>query len=347
MAVALVSTMVTVATTTKRAVDLLRGFQDLPEEGFFLWKLLDCLTEPLQLCLRLQRRFEAVRVVGPAVTLTQKTVARCEVVLARDTDEDDERPDSQVAWGRWLNHHKEGLTRRQALPELIQKLHICAQVLQLAIQTVQLQCPESRRGPKAPFLFLPEAVEEAHRIVLDFEFGRHSEFKLSVGSVCHLRRSHGGGADQTWVCCGLQLITLRWSESDKGFNLEFQRLRESDAEPPDDDGSDSDGENLVPAVSLSPGTTLSRLWGDSMELHEGCRLAVRPHDLVYVVNSSHCVTFGSVSGSSAEVMEAMLCLCIRKGRGPAQSLAEVVDLDRGVEEFKTFMESALGPWAQG
>ena len=104
------SKAVGVATTTKKVLDLFKSFQEVPEEGYFLWKLLDTAAPPFDLCRQLQKRQETVRYVEAAVGLTRFAIKQCEECLAKDETED-ERPESSQAWAEWLSHPKQGMTR--------------------------------------------------------------------------------------------------------------------------------------------------------------------------------------------------------------------------------------------
>ena len=106
MAFALIPAAISALTTTKKAVDLLKCFRSLPEEGYFLWKLLDSIAQPLQLCIALQRRQETVAYLDGAVRVAQHVIAECEELLARDESEDG-RPESTEGWVAWMQHKKQ------------------------------------------------------------------------------------------------------------------------------------------------------------------------------------------------------------------------------------------------
>ena len=104
------SQAVCAATATKKVVDLFTEFQDIPEEGYFLWKLLDTISPPFNLCREYQKREETLAAVDPAVNLTRFAIMKCEQCLAKDEDED-ERPNSEEGWVAWLSRSKKGHSR--------------------------------------------------------------------------------------------------------------------------------------------------------------------------------------------------------------------------------------------
>jgi hypothetical protein len=65
--------------------------------------------------------------VESAVELCRYTFAKCEEILERDEAEEDERPEDASSWGKWFDHKKNGISRRQAVKEMLVKISYCQQ----------------------------------------------------------------------------------------------------------------------------------------------------------------------------------------------------------------------------
>lgn len=62
-----------------------------------------------------------------AVEICRYTFAKCEEMLERDGAEDDGRPDDAKSWSKWFDHKKNGITRRQAIKDMLEKISYCQQ----------------------------------------------------------------------------------------------------------------------------------------------------------------------------------------------------------------------------
>ena len=62
-------------------------FVFLQDEGYFLWKLVDSVSGPLEVAVQLATRYEACELLEPSIALTRFTVRQVELVLERDDDE--------------------------------------------------------------------------------------------------------------------------------------------------------------------------------------------------------------------------------------------------------------------
>ena len=57
------------------------------DEGYFLWKLVDSVSGPLEAAVQLSSRYEACELLEPSIALTKWTLRQVELVLERDDDE--------------------------------------------------------------------------------------------------------------------------------------------------------------------------------------------------------------------------------------------------------------------
>ena len=62
-----------------------------------------------------------------------------------------ETPSKRQNWGEWVNFKREGVTRLQILKELIPKLQICIQTLQMALSTLPLRFEPETLLPRCDF----------------------------------------------------------------------------------------------------------------------------------------------------------------------------------------------------
>jgi hypothetical protein len=63
------------------------AFVFLQDEGYFLWKLVDSVSGPLEVAVELATRYEACELLEPSIALTRFTLRQVELVLERDDDE--------------------------------------------------------------------------------------------------------------------------------------------------------------------------------------------------------------------------------------------------------------------
>ena len=174
------SIVVNAAVTTRKAVSFLQEVAKIEEDGYFLWKLVDSVTAPLETAVQLSARYEACSVVEPAIALTRFTLAAVERVLERDDDEQG-RPEDKAGWTAWLLSKTDGLTRKQRILQLQPKVSMALSALQTALTTVQLRSPGLG---SSPFIYLEAAAEDAYRLLQEFEFGRLGEGRgLAVGRL--------------------------------------------------------------------------------------------------------------------------------------------------------------------
>ena len=108
------SIVVNAAVTTRKAVSFLQDVAKIEEDGYFLWKLVDSVTAPLETAVQLSTRYAACGVLEPAIDLTRFTLRAVEHVLERDDDELG-RPEDKAGWTTWLLSKTDGLTRKQRI----------------------------------------------------------------------------------------------------------------------------------------------------------------------------------------------------------------------------------------
>ena len=142
------------------------------------------------------------------MAITRRTIARCEQLLQRGEDEEDDRPESGEGWASWFSQKKGGVERRILVPQLCQNLQMCQQALQLGLTSIHVEFgPGSVTG--APFRLLPEAVDSARVLVEAFEMKRCSRQLLFNAEFWELAASATRKAGADWSNLGVAQISLR------------------------------------------------------------------------------------------------------------------------------------------
>ena len=173
------SVVVNAAVTTRKAVSFLQEVAKIEEDGYFLWKLVDSVTSPLETAVQLSSRYDACGVLEPAIALTRFTLTAVESVLERDDDELG-RPEDKAGWTAWLLSKTDGLTRKQRILQLQPKVSMALNALQTALVTVQLRSPGLMTSP---FVYLQAAADDAYRLLQEFEFGRIAGTGVAAGRL--------------------------------------------------------------------------------------------------------------------------------------------------------------------
>mmetsp|Transcript_18467 Transcript_18467/g.44382 ORF Transcript_18467/g.44382 Transcript_18467/m.44382 type:complete len:377 (-) Transcript_18467:58-1188(-) len=347
MSLALLKGAVDVVINTKKAVDFLKNMSQAEEDGFYLWRMLDALSPPMCLALSLRRRHVTLRYVESAVELCRYTWAKCEDILERDGGEDDDRPDDADSWSRWFDVKKKGVTRRQAVKDMLGHISLCQNTLQLALTTVVLAVSEHHVRPRGSFRYIPAAQEAAVSILQEFEFGRIGSdgMSIAVGEVQRLENSstrakQQDGGHRYWKPRGSRDVRLLVSK-DGEFSLNFKKMKTvalaGDSDSEDEEGGDPWSQVVTSAMPLK------RLWMDEVP-----NLEVDSDDadrVVYIMGDCMLV-FDSVARISAEVFEAILCMLKRMApsSGKARTcLADAVDVaEGGGQIWMKAMEKELG-----
>ncbi|CAJ1341531.1 unnamed protein product [Effrenium voratum] len=301
------SIAVNAAVTTRKAVGFLKEVACIEDEGYFLWKLVDSVSAPLEAASRLSTRYEACQVLEPAIELGRFAVRQVELVLERDDDEQQlGRPEDKAGWKAWLMSKTDGLTRKQRILDLQPKLSIALHALHAGLTTVMVQSPLLR--PTSPFRYLEAAAEDAYRLLQEMEFGR-----LPEGRAVASGRLHAGSQLSGWQelgCCEVRVTSAP---------LALQ-LR-----PAQDDSKDWD------MVTLP----LSR---DTFSLHRKLKFQVKAMDclpqdnkvLTYLMSAQtrrdYLLEFQSVGRLAAETFEALLVMASRTDAGGPVPLSVVTQL---------------------
>lgn len=171
---------VNAAVTTRKAVSFLKEVANIEDEGYFLWKLVDSVSGPLEVAVQLATRYEACELLEPSIALTRFTLRQVELVLERDDDEQG-RPDDKAGWTAWFLSKTDGLTRKQRILDLQPKLSIALQALHTGLTTINHRAPGLKSN--SPFVYLEAAADDAYRLLQEFEFGRLDGRIIAAGRL--------------------------------------------------------------------------------------------------------------------------------------------------------------------
>lgn len=174
------SIAVNAAVTTRKAVSFLKEVANIEDEGYFLWKLVDSVSGPLEAAVQLSSRYEACELLEPSIALTKWTLRQVELVLERDDDEQG-RPDDKAGWSAWFLSKTDGLTRKQRILDLQPKLSIALQALHTGLTTINHRAPGLKSS--SPFVYLEAAADDAYRLLQEFEFGRLDGRIIAAGRL--------------------------------------------------------------------------------------------------------------------------------------------------------------------
>eukprot|EP00929_Paragymnodinium_shiwhaense_P062652 TRINITY_DN31289_c0_g1_i4.p1 TRINITY_DN31289_c0_g1~~TRINITY_DN31289_c0_g1_i4.p1 ORF type:complete len:393 (-),score=106.92 TRINITY_DN31289_c0_g1_i4:371-1549(-) len=360
---ALVGPSIGVVQNAGRAISLLRSVETAYAEGSELWRTLDAIQGPLQLAAMLQQRQATLPLFHGAVQLTQAAIREADTLLARDEDEKDE------GWTEWLNHKKEGVKRRDAIPKLRKRLAHCMSALQLAFASHASLYPPllaTPAGLRQPFIASESVLEQARELIHTFEMGRRKELLCCVGTLydCGV----GGAGSRTWQAMRPCALSVVLGDS---YTLQLRPY------PKVEDVDKDDEEATLPAFSFAPpsssssssgssgsaGLQVRRSWlSDVPGLQAHAASLYSAHQLLYVMGGSSglwAITFevplpaGGADDDdaltkplSAEAFEAVLTMIQLKhqeGGDREALLADTVDLesreglDKVLEDLRTYI----------
>ena len=377
-----ISASLGLVSNAKKAVDAFKDLasDSLPDEGFILWRLLDSTAPALELCTKLASRHETLPYVESAVAITRRTILRCEQLLQRGEEEDDERPESAASWASWFEHKKGGVARSKLVPQLCQNLQMCQQALQLALTAIQVEYGPGSANP--PFKLLPAAVDRARSLIESFEMGRCSRQLLFSCALYELAGSATRKAGADWSSRGIGQCFLKL-EQDK-LCLELTRLE------PDEDAGEGGVDELAAGVDglrLLPGGGGSVAGGSGGRPHqklvlddeivfersslgaiigaEMCSTTREAASLAYKLSGSICQTAAGTprggramataaqfipagEGISAETIEALVQLCaMKKGSLDSPQLSAVFDCSTvaAMEDLSEQLQLRTGAYA--
>jgi hypothetical protein len=105
------------------------------------------------------------------------TLHRCERLL----DDSLEDLDDDESWQHWLKGKINDVSRLQFIQSLFPRLQMCQQALTLSLASIQLTQPRHVIDPRAPFVYVEDAVDKAVRLAERFQRG---EIAQEVPSRC-------------------------------------------------------------------------------------------------------------------------------------------------------------------
>lgn len=215
----------------KKAVDVFKEMsQDVPDEGFLLWRLLDATSVPLELSTQLATRHATMPYIEAAVAITRRTIARCEQLLERGEEEADDRADGGESWASWFSQKKGGVERRVLVPQLCQNLQMCQQALQLGLSAIQVEFSGCITCP--PFRLLPEVVDTARVLIESFEMQRCSRRLLFNADIWEHAASATRKAGADWCSRGLAQVWLKLQDDMLCLEMiSLEQLLEESSEP--------------------------------------------------------------------------------------------------------------------
>lgn len=362
---ALVGPSVAIATNATKAINALRSLQEVSEEGALLWHLLDAIEAPLRIASNFLCREDTMMFFEGSVQLSRSAIAECERLLARDDDEDG-RPSSQEGWMAWLDHKKQGLKRREALPKLTARLQVCINALQLSYTSMAAVVRPPESDPMmAAFSYSGTAVHRAREIVHQFEMARRRELLLCVGNYITSAPSAVASrcGQEDWRTFGMHSLWLQLDDHDS-----YQLLFRKAAKIPGLEDSEEEGDSqtdIRKRLRLGNDLKVQRKWtrdvSDALQLQE-CQLLPQ---IAYFFSESEASHSSSVilfevpnrkalessdmsRPLSVEVFEALLVMLmltagLEDGR---HLLADSCDVDSatGKSQFVFSLEQLMGPY---
>eukprot|EP00397_Hematodinium_sp_SG-2012_P062927 GEMP01085863.1.p1 GENE.GEMP01085863.1~~GEMP01085863.1.p1 ORF type:complete len:286 (-),score=47.55 GEMP01085863.1:134-949(-) len=169
-----------VAQGTKKCVEFLQSFQGIHEEGYILWHTIEAMQDPLQIAISLRCRHEAFRTLQHPLLLCSFLLQNVEKLIEKD-EEEEGRPNDRESWARWIIHKKDGRQRKEQIGEILPRLTHVICTLNLALSSVQCKLDIRKITAGSAFYFVPDAFRVAHRLLLEFEYGRIEESLLCHG----------------------------------------------------------------------------------------------------------------------------------------------------------------------
>eukprot|EP01065_Artemidia_motanka_P051624 TRINITY_DN9132_c1_g1_i2.p1 TRINITY_DN9132_c1_g1~~TRINITY_DN9132_c1_g1_i2.p1 ORF type:complete len:361 (+),score=111.62 TRINITY_DN9132_c1_g1_i2:71-1084(+) len=191
-----------------KVVGFLQGLQKVQKtiadpsvvELVSLWRSLETVNASLEMAVHLHARCLTHRLVDAAITQTRAVVSEVEDVLCRGMDADDDRPDSDESWRRWLSTRKQTAQLNQKIPQVQSRLDSAAHMLTLALTTVSACVQEEGRMPGAPLRFVRAAFDHAYSLFTTVKIGRMPADRAVATGEGFVVSPVGGG--RSWASVG-------------------------------------------------------------------------------------------------------------------------------------------------
>ena len=193
-ALAVAGTAFSLVSNAKKAVDILRDVSEAGSEAKFLSKLVSASLPAIAVAKALANRQDAIEVLGPALDLFSETLAECDHVLDRYSDEDEDEANAQIGgraagsgsassekWNKWFRKKKDGVSKRDLLVSICTRIQSAHQLLQLCLSTLNFKSPGF--SLEKPFVFQPLVISKAHDFILEYEYGRVSQQTIAFGML--------------------------------------------------------------------------------------------------------------------------------------------------------------------
>ena len=167
----------------KAVADKARSFRQAPAIISETCALCAALLEPMAVAEALATRHVSLRIVGPALTLAQATVAQFSELVVEPEDDD---------WQTWLQTGVAGVSNESRLQALQGALTHAMIAMQLALISVSVSLEP--RVAVTPFRFLRGAFQNAHDRLVQMEMGRERRLRLCGGELWRrgIRLGSGG-----------------------------------------------------------------------------------------------------------------------------------------------------------
>ena len=203
----------------KAVADKAQSFRRAPAIISQTCALCAALLEPMAVAEALATRHVSLRIVGPALTLAQVTVAQFNALVVEPEDDD---------WQTWLQTGVAGVSNESRLQGLQGALTRAMTAMQLALISVSVSLEP--RVAVAPFRFLRGAFQNAHDRLVQMEMGRERRLRLCGGELWRRGIRLGSGGEP--IDAMQRLFDVRVS---------LQRGEPSAADDDDDFDDDDDG----------------------------------------------------------------------------------------------------------
>jgi hypothetical protein len=379
-ALAVAGTAFSLVSNAKKAVDILRDVSEAGSEAKFLSKLVSASLPPIAVAKALANRQEAVEVLGPALDLFSETLAECEHVLDRYSDEEEEESSaptgtrsaslssgSSEKWNKWFRKKKDGVSKRDLLVSICTRIQSAHQLLQLCLSSLNFKSPGF--GLDKPFVFQPQVVSKAHDWLLEYEYGRVSQQTIAFGmlgrrSSSTIRQGHTQSVWEHLYYCRVNLII----EDGKKCSLQFPKLRQKLRRKGDalDSDNNTRRSNHAAAATASTSAVEEPLSDSDEEASDGTEEVVidmgtrcfrytkremkgldvlfldDKFDIVYQIDS-YLLHFERCGMVSAEMFESIVSLC--KFKNSQHYLSQVISVDKAPDVVKMKEQLAeIGPY---
>ena len=202
----------------KAVADKARSFRRAPAIISETCALCAALLEPMAVAEALATRHVSLRIVGPALTLAQATVAQFSALVVEPEDDD---------WQTWLQTGVAGVSNESRLQALQGALTRAMTAMQLALLSVSVSLEP--RVAVTPFRFLRGAFQNAHDRLVQMEMGRERRLRLCGGELWRRGIRLGSGGEP--IDAMQRLFDVRVS---------LQRGEPTAADDEDDDDFDDD-----------------------------------------------------------------------------------------------------------